>query len=335
MRRPPFPVATSILSGEHLAERVLSKYSLEQPVRCRFFKLGANDTFQVHAGQTPYFLRVYRQGWRTRSQIAAELDMLLHLRSEGIAVSSPLERRDGRYLTRIDAQEGVRWAALFTAAPGGPVKMDLRNSSSYGELVARIHVSLDQRQRDVRRFDLDLKHLIDRPLHHLERVLGHREADLKYLRMIGRGLAQEIKALLPTRTPSYGSCHGDHHGGNLHIDENGRLTLFDFDCYGYGWRAYDLAVFLWAGSLRFGQSGTGKGKVTRRWNAFLRGYESIRALEAAEHEATRLFVPVRHLWLLGFHAQGSDVWGNNWMQEPYFDRQLKFIRSWIERHKLL
>ena len=63
-------------------------------------------------------------------------------------------------------------------------------------------------------------------------------------------------------------------------------------------------------------------------------YESIRKLGAAEREATSLFVPVRHLWLMGLHAQGIDVFGYSLMQDTYFDRHLKFLRGWIERYKL-
>jgi Ser/Thr protein kinase RdoA (MazF antagonist) len=42
-----------------------------------------------------------------------------------------------------------------------------------------------------------------------------------------------------------GSCHGDLHGWNAHIDQNMALTVYDFDCCGVGWRAYDIAVFRW------------------------------------------------------------------------------------------
>lgn len=329
-----FPLVASILSSDALTQRVLGRYALDEPVRCRFFHHGVNDTFQVHAGRTRYFLRVYRAGWRTKPQIAAELDMLLHLRDDGIAVSSPIQRKDGRYMTRVDAAEGVRWAVLFTAAAGGRVPPTLRNCSAYGELVARIHTSLDRRPRDPRRFDLDRQHLIDGPLQHLERVLEHRPADLDFLRDAGAGLGEQLESL-PRCGPQYGNCHGDHHGGNVHADDNGHLTLFDFDCYGYGWRAYDLAVYLWQASLKFGQSGSGKGRATRRWNVFLEGYETVRTLDAAERDATRLFVPIRHLWLMGLHAQGSDVWGNSWMQDPYFDRQVRFVRGWVDRYGLL
>ena len=68
------------------------------------------DTYQVEAESSTYFLRIYRHGWRTRAEIEAEVDMLLHLRSEGLSVSYPLERTDGTHLTRISAPEGVRYA---------------------------------------------------------------------------------------------------------------------------------------------------------------------------------------------------------------------------------
>jgi len=40
----------------------------------------------------------------------------------------------------------------------------------------------------------------------------------------------------------YGLCQGDLHTGNARFDMHGRLTLFDFDSFGYGWRAIDIGV---------------------------------------------------------------------------------------------
>ena len=314
---------------------MLSRYSLPEPVLCRFFRHGVNDTYQVEAESSTYFLRIYRHGWRTRAEIEAEVDMLLHLRSEGLSVSYPLERTDGTHLTRIGAPEGVRYATLFTNAPGAPVTMNDRNSRVYGELVARIHASLDTVAKDDRRFHLDAHHLVVEPLGSIEPFLQHRRTDLDYLRDCGTQLAKKIEILLPQTSPHYGSCHGDVHGGNVHIGSGGGLTLFDFDCWGYGWRAYDVAVFPWAMALRFGQSRTGRGRTTRRWNAFLRGYERVRELAEAEREAIRIFVPIRHLWLMGLHTRGSAVWGRGWMPDPYFTRGIKFIKNWIAHYKIL
>jgi thiamine kinase-like enzyme len=37
-----------------------------------------------------------------------------------------------------------------------------------------------------------------------------------------------------------GFCHGDFHGGNA-CQKDGSFTFYDFDCCGWGYRAYDLA----------------------------------------------------------------------------------------------
>jgi len=149
---------------------------------------------------------------------------------------------------------------------------------------------------DSRRFHLDLLHLIDQPLQHLEPLPAHRPADFDYLKCVGGELRSGIESLLSQEAPLYGFCHGDHHGGNVHEDEQGTMALFDFDCWAYGWRAYDVGVFLWS-HAGAGWDPVTKGKTTRRWNAFLEGYEQVRSLTEAERAAAKLFVPIRHIWL--------------------------------------
>lgn len=145
-------------------------------------------------------------------------------------------------------------------------------------------------------------------------------------------LRSAITSILPTSGPQYGFCHGDHHGGNVHRDANGKLVLFDFDCYGYGWRAYDLAVILWQLTHSFGWSRAGRGKIDRRWNGFLNGYGDIRHLKKAELMATELFVPVRQIWWLGLHTymRSREVWGGT-LDDGFFDGHLGYVRKSAER----
>ena len=61
--------------------------------------------------------------------------------------------------------------------------------------------------------------------------------------------AEELKAQiteLDFGSDGWGIIGGDFHGWNLHFTENNELTLFDFDLCGYGWRAFDLAVYRWS-----------------------------------------------------------------------------------------
>jgi len=328
-----FPVTNSTLKSQALIERVLSKYKLPSTVRCNFLSLGVNDTYRVKAGSSTYYLRVYRFGWRTKAEIQAELDMLTYLHRRHLPVSYPLKRKDGQYLNRIAAPEGIRYAALFTNAPGEQKSLNIRQSDSYGELAAQMHACLDKAPDDDRRFHLDSSHFIDEPLQLIAPFLDHRKKDLDYLDRVGHELWLKIDDLLPEKKkPEYGCCHGDHHGYNVNIDKDDRMVVYDFDCYGYGWRAYDIAVFLWNRS--FDLSKAGKAKKTRRWNSFLNGYSKVRPLSARELEATMVFLPIRHIWLLGLHSQLSESLGT-WVNDGYFDRNIDLIKRWIDSYKIL
>lgn len=334
-----FPVNNSVLSGPGLVQRLLSRYDLPTPVSCSFSNNGVNHTYLVKAGSATYFLRVYRYGWRTKAEVQAELDMLTYLHKRRLPVAHPIKRKDGAYLNSIDTPEGVRYAALFTNAPGKGVHWDNEKRTLYGELAGRIHACLDRAPDDGRRFHLDLPHLVDEPLRHIEPFLKHRPSDFDRLNGVARELRARIEELLPARSkPEYGNCHGDHHGGNVHADQKGRMRLFDFDCYGYGWRSYDIAVFRWSGASGTSWddwSAKSKAKATRGWSAFLKGYNKVRNLGPHELEATSVFVAIRHIWLLGLHTQGVEGWGRGWINDGYFDYHLKFIKQWIEHRKLL
>ena len=334
MNQHHFPLSNSILSGRALAARVLNKFALPAPARCYFLNPGLNDTYGVTAGPSHYILRVYRHGWRTKPQIQAELEMLDYLHQHKLPVSYPIKRKDRSFLTRIAAPEGVRYAALFTTAAGQPMELNARNSRAYGELLARMHTCLDKYAEDRRRFHLDLGYLVDASLRYVTPCLEHRRKDLDFLMKIGGELKSRLDGFLPLTRPEYGCCHGDHYGGNVHVEEQGRMTVFDFDCYGYGWRAYDLAVFLAKNAQVDGTTRSGRAKSNRRWNSYLEGYSSIRQPSERELQAVKLFVLARLIWRSGTEAQVED-WGRNWVFDGTFDRDIAFIRYWAELHRIV
>ncbi|MFT5086763.1 MAG: Ser/Thr protein kinase RdoA (MazF antagonist) [Candidatus Latescibacterota bacterium] len=327
--------AFSVPSAQALNERVLCHYVLATPVRCDFLHFGVNETYRVSAAVKTYFLRLYRRGWRSRGEILAEVDMLLYLHRRRLPVSYPIKRSNGSYLTRVDTPEGVRYAVLFSAAPGKNSDLNFSQCSDYGELTARLHLSLDQRKRDTRRFDIDVDHLVRDPLRTIAHFLEQRPQDLGYLREMGEACSARVEGLLSRSAPEYGSCHGDHHGGNLHVDAKGGITLFDFDCYGYGWRAYDIAVFRWIhGPWEAGASRAQKAKKTRTWNAFISGYERVRTLSKNERLAVDYFVVLRQIWLMGLHTQGAYAWGSGWINDGYFDHHIAYIKRFLVERKL-
>jgi len=129
--------------------------------------------------------------------------------------------------------------------------------------------------------------------------------------------------------------HSDFHGDNIFFDSEDNVSVFDFDCFGYGWRVYDIYVFLWSCSSSKSWRRRDKNYRIRLWNSFIKGYTEIRELTNKEQETTIVFVPIRHIWLLGLHTHECNDWGGTWINDEYFNRHILFLKKWIEHYGVL
>lgn len=316
-----FPVTHSTLSAKALLIEVLPEYDIDTPTACKLLRLGLNDTYlvQTHDGEQ-YILRIYRATWRSLSDILYEMDVLTHLQRKGVAVSIPVPRKDGSCIRTLPAPEGTRYAALFTYAPGKEPSYDMESHAwHYGKTVARIHTAMEDFTSLHPRFSLDFAHLIETPLKAIQPCLSYRANDWEYLQKLGDNLQRHLIAL-PIHALVQGFCHGDFHGGNAHVADDNTVTCFDFDCCGWGWHAYDIAVFRWGARLRR--------KAKEQWEPFLQGYTAERHLHRADLQGVPCFVGVRHLWFMGLHTENGHDWGFGWINDRYFDRAVKFLRDW-------
>jgi Ser/Thr protein kinase RdoA (MazF antagonist) len=317
-----FPVTYSTLSTDALVARLASAYAIDPIVRCRFLHRGLNDSYLVETAHSRYVLRVYRKGWRTEEEIAYEVAVLEHLGAKGVPVARPVPRRGGAVVDWLSAPEGNRASVLFTHAPGRELDGSDEDCRNYGRAVAAVHAATDDFETAHRRFALDLDHLLIEPMAAIRSLLHHRTADLDTIETLATTVARRLAAL-PAGEMDRGFCHGDFHGDNAHIDGD-TVTIFDFDCCGPGWRAYDIAVFRW----RWGDDETGN----RRWAAFLEGYRSLRPIGEVDLAAVPLFVAARAIWLRGLHAANTADWGRSWLNDAYWDRLLEGLSEWQAKH---
>jgi Ser/Thr protein kinase RdoA (MazF antagonist) len=263
--------------------------------------------------------------------IEAEVDFLNNLLENDIPVAAPVVNNDAVYLNEIDAPEGVRCAVLFDAIEGDqPQEANLEHSRSFGGLAGRIHNCSDHTAKKYERWHLNEKHLVEQPLTCIRPYLEHRIRDWEYLNALGSELVAELHGLVSMESPEYGLCHGDLHTGNARFDKDGRLTLFDFDSFGYGWRAIDIGVyhvsFDW-----LGLSEKTRCEKDRFWEAFVDGYNKERILSRNELAAAQLCLPLRHLELMGLALQyWAPQVGTGWINDEYFDRHLNWFREWTD-----
>lgn len=315
------PAIASVLSPQALADKVLPGFGVGPIAECRFFSGGFNHTYRVKASDgRVYYLRAYRLPWRTSNDIQYELDVLNHLKRKGFPAARPIPYNDGRLFCIVSAPEGERYIALFSEAPGREISYDHepeKVAQHYGQAVAQMHNALDDFSSPHPRFQLDLDYFTERPLRFIKPFLTDRQEDWRFVQQFAGNLRQRIFSL-PSDALELGFCHGDLQGYHANIAPNGTLTFFDFDCGGHGFRAYDLAVFLWCCRL--------EEAVAERWEPFLKSYRESRRISDLDVQAVPLFVCARYLWHMGVHTQNSTDWGIDFLNEKYFDTHLKRLR---------
>ncbi|HVX47726.1 MAG TPA: phosphotransferase [Mycobacteriales bacterium] len=277
----PVRVIYSLVDPEEIERVVGGEYDLGRPESCRLVFAGHNDTYEVRAGGRRFAFRLQSRKWWKRGESDArfELDLLTHLHRRGVPVIQPIRRRNGDSLGSIRAPEGDRFYSLFTWAEGAIVDdSELRTDQTLliGRTMAAIHVAADEFVTDHTRYRLDEATLLDHSLNELADDI--RAADADDVRTIEH-YVEEIRARLAEFDPGpggWGIIHGDVYWANLHFTPDNRITVFDFDLCGYGWRAYDLAYYY-----------TRIPEPVRA--AALTGYQSVRKLSAAELDMLTTF----------------------------------------------
>lgn len=318
-------VKYSVISSSDLNLMINELYNLGNIVECRFLCNGLNDTYLITTNESKYILRIYKTNWRNKNDIDFEIELLGYLIFNGIPVSHSIPKKDGNYITEIGAPEGQRFAVLFTYAEGD--FLDNKESALlYGEQVAMMHLAMDTFECNHNRFSIDLDHLLTNPIHSIKSVFSDRPEDIAYLESLALLLQKRVENI--SHGLEWGVCHGDLHGWNVHF-HNDTLTHFDFDCGGYGWRAYDLSVFLWSRV----RGRTKEHFKNESWSVFLESYLKIKPLSDIDLASIATFVAIREIWLMGLHTGNSEVWGAN-NYGDHFSGNLKFLKEWCEENNL-
>lgn len=304
----------------HLADLVATAYAIADVEKSVLLAQGANDTYLVSSRSAHYVARIYRHGWKSHEEIVAEIEYVTYLANNSAAVARFLPAKSGALTQILQCPEGTRFLVLMECASGSPREdhaVVLGNSVDYGRSIGLLHKAAADFQPQRTRCALDIDALILAPLRAVEMYFPEKTSALDDLRKLAGILAERINRLDIAGLKRL-FLHGDLTGGNANMNSSGVYTFFDFDCCGWGWQAYDLAVFLW--SLM-------QNNRLDLWQGFLQGYRTVAEIDRLDEEAIGLLVAARGFWIMGYSLSRIAVSGSLTYKPAMFAGDVQFLKN--------
>lgn len=278
-----------------LIARALPAYGLPEDTPLTLLNRSENETWR--AGDL--ILRLHRQGYHTKPEIASELVWLTALQDlSGLNAVHPIPGAQG-LVTEIDSRYLVAFAPIKgqELQPGD----DLGHwFAPLGEITARLHLHARQWTPPPaftrKRWDVET---ILGPQPHWGHWRQAQGLDRDGETLLGRAtktLAAKLHAY-GTGPEVFGLIHADLRLANLMVDGD-RLTAIDFDDCGFGWWAYDLAA-----ALSFIETDPRLPDLIAAW---IQGYTRIATLRAEHREMIPSLIFLRRVLLTAWLATRAD-----------------------------
>ena len=321
-----FSVISSILSPTDIAGFVCEKYSLAPGTTCKLLKTGINHTYQIDNGLEAFVFRIYSYNWRTQEEIAEELSLLQLLKQNNISVSYPVADNSENFIQSINAPEGLRFAVLFSYAPGH--KIHSYNTEAHfeiGRLMAQIHSVTENLTQQ--RITYTPEVLLNQPLENIREFLSDETEEMQFLAATRPLLEKELLDA-NNHLLRKGIVHLDIWFDNLNISDNNEITLFDFDFCGNGWLCLDIAYYI----LQLHSIEKNEMERSKKMEAFYSGYETIEKISERERRLIPTLGVCLYYFYLGVQCKRFNNWSNTFLNEVYLKRFITvLIKSYYEK----
>lgn len=241
-----------------VAAAALDRFGLAADAQIEFVKQRENTVFRITDPSGAYAMRIHRHGHRQDAEIRSEILLMERLYEAALPISEVIRTVTGEPFATVPDQHGnqlqidvQRWVAdsahfddstLTWQGAGETTPADF---TDFGRLCGQFHrVSagmgpIEGYQRDA----WDLDGLVGAaPLWGAPERLATEPQQARTI-LEARGFIADRLAELGTDEQYYGVIHADFTPENVLRSPAG-LTLIDFDDFGEGWWAFDLATTL-------------------------------------------------------------------------------------------
>lgn len=299
-------MTASLAPGVAMVREALPMFGIDSAARVTFIKQRENQVFRVEYDDQDCAVRIHRPGYRAADEIECESHHLRGLRKAGLLVPEPVESLLGGYTVPVDCDQRLvsvqRWfpdafpiADSFQVFTGAGT-LDQNHMRELGAVMARHHRHAESTTPP---------ESLGRPAWDLDGLFGPgalwgdgtrlrslTPEDRLSLAKAAEAASRVIEAL--GRDGSvFGAIHADMTFENVLATGDG-LVIIDFDDFGEGWFGFDIATALFFA--------TPHANYATLAEAFLHGYESVRALNPSERDALDAFLIARGMSYLGWAA---------------------------------
>jgi Ser/Thr protein kinase RdoA (MazF antagonist) len=302
--RSPLECVDSTVAPSALLEAVRDAYLIEGSATCELIQRHLDATYLITSEQGRHVVRLYNAHWWSQEEVDAEVAVLRHLRSSEVRVAAPVVRKDGAWVSSVQAAEGERQLLVYEYLEGEGL-LPSRDALSLGELVGRMHRALQDFVLPQRRRELTARALTESTFEAIIAQLSEGNEHRPYLEGLRTRVLRRAEEV-GLRTFREGLCHGDLNFSNGVRQADGQIGLFDFENCGKGILAYDLAVFRWAQQLL--------GAPEQAWQDFVEGYRRSNELPGQELAGMGLLVLLRQAYMLAHDARRTRInsLGSRW-----------------------
>lgn len=278
-----------------IIRRALPAYGLPEDTPLTLLNRSENETWR--AGNL--ILRLHRQGYHTKPEIASELAWLTALQGlPGLHTVRPIPGVQG-LVTELDDRFVVAFARIEgqELQPGDDLS---RWFAPLGEITARLHLQARQwaLPHGFTRKRWDVETILGAYPHwgHWKQAKGLDAQGETLLARATEALAMKLRAY-GTGPEVFGLIHADLRLANLMVDGDW-LTAIDFDDCGFGWWAYDLAS-----ALSFIETDPRLPELIAAW---VEGYTRIAPLRAEDRAMIPSLILLRRVLLTAWLSTRAD-----------------------------
>jgi amicoumacin kinase len=244
--------------------------------------------FDAETSNGSCFLKVVHPAHRPFDQLEAEIDWMLFLNSNRVAVPRIYGSVNSLWVERVAAGDSYYSVVSYEKLIGEPIGDSLWNEALFqrwGTLIGKLHRLSRDYVPEKRRYTWYESDFLN-----LEAYIPITDREI---RDTAERVVQRVKDL-PSSDFQYGLIHADVYQENL-FWAKGELLLFDFDNCEYGHYISDIAIALYAALWRHHDQPNPTQFSERFLRALMRGYREEHDLSRTEIEALPLFLQLREV----------------------------------------